>query len=494
MNITSLVFLALAFLAALVYQCLPVKFRNPWLLAISAGFLATWSWQFIPVLLVFGLLNFALGIKIETGSSKKKNWLVLGIVLNITFLLLFKYNQFYLPAITRLFTKMGFVGNSDGLKLLLPIGLSFLIVQAISYLVDIANKRLPAEKDLLKFLAYIVYFPKLLSGPVERARQFLPRLESPLRLDRELLERSFALIISGLFRKIFLADALFRMIPENAFVTPLDHTGQNLVFWLLGYAFALYNDFAGYTAIARGVSLWFGVELNLNFNLPYFSHNFTEFWTRWHISLSNWLRDYIFFPISRAMMRRSSSGTNLLTLAVPPLVTMLVSGLWHGLSLNLLVWGGLHGLFLLGERLFGLLKRPVPLNEQPRWQKISGLVITFTLTVFAWLPFRMSLPIAWDYLMGMFHWVLPSRSLLMAYINGTTAAVSWSPLNLPNPLLVLLISLAIGFDLLMSRDGNERELRSFKPFWQSFILVLMMLLILVSLFADSAAPFVYQGF
>lgn len=494
MNITSLVFLALAFVAALVYHRLPAKFRNLWLLAVSAGFLATWSWQFILVLLFFGLLNYWLGIRVEKGIGKKKTWLGLGIVLNIAFLLVFKYSQFYLPNLTRLLNRMGFEGNSDGLTLLLPVGLSFLVVQAISYLVDVANKRLPAEKDLLKFWVYVVYFPKLLSGPVERARQFLPRLDSPLKLDRELLERSLALILTGLFRKIFLADALFRMIPENAFVTPLTHTGQNLVFWLLGYAFALYNDFAGYTAIVRGVSLWFGIELSLNFNLPYFSHNFTEFWTRWHISLSNWLRDYLFFPISRAMMRRSSSGTNLLTLAVPPLVTMLVSGLWHGLSWNLLVWGGLHGLFLLGERLFGLLKRPVPLNEQSRWQKILGLVITFTLTILAWLPFRMSIPIAWDYLTGMFHWVLPSRSLLMAYINGTTAAVSWSPLNLPNPLLVLLIVLAVGFDLLMSRDGSERDLRSFKPFWQGFILVLMMLLILVSLFADSAAPFVYQGF
>ncbi|MDO8971972.1 MAG: MBOAT family O-acyltransferase, partial [Saprospiraceae bacterium] len=293
MNITSLAFLALAFVAALIYHRLTAKFRNLWLLAVSAVFLATWSWQFILVLLVFGFLNFALGIKIETGSSKKKTWLGLGIVLNIAFLLVFKYSQFYLPALTRLLNRMGVEGNSDGLKLLLPVGLSFLVVQAISYLVDVANKRLPAEKALLKFWAYVVYFPKLLSGPVERARQFLPRLDSPLRLDRELLERSLALIVSGLFRKIFLADALFRMIPENAFITPLDHTGQNLVFWLLGYSFALYNDFAGYTAIARGVSLWFGIELCINFNLPYFSHNFTEFWTRWHISLSNWLRDYL---------------------------------------------------------------------------------------------------------------------------------------------------------------------------------------------------------
>jgi len=302
------------------------------------------------------------------------------------------------------------------------------------------------------------------------------------------------LVLTGLFRKIFFADALFRMIPEAAFLTPQGYIGQNLVFWLLGYAFALYNDFAGYTSIVRGVSLWFGIELTNNFNLPYFSHNFTEFWTRWHISLSNWLRDYIFFPLSRGLMRRKTNLANAAAIVVPPLATMLASGLWHGLGWNLLVWGGLHGLYLLGERLIGLVKRPVPLQDQNFIQKTIGLGVTFILTVLAWLPFRMSLPVALQYLEGMFKWVKPDRYLILAYIRQTTPVQSWAPLDLPNPVLLLLLLLAVIFDLLVSRKGQEKELVSFHTLGKVILLVVMLLLLLVSLFADSAAPFVYQGF
>jgi len=494
MNVTSLVFLALALLAALVFQGLPKRFRSVWLLAVSVAFLATWSWQFIIVLAAFGLLNYGLAIKIEASFTRKKAWLTAGILFNLATLFVFKYSHFYLPALERLLTRAGTQGAGEGLKILLPVGLSFLVVQAISYLVDVANKRMPAERNLLAYLIYTVYFPKLLSGPVERARQFLPRLAAPLRLDLKLLERGTYLVLSGIFRKIFFADALFRMIPESAFVTPLEYSGQNLVFWLLGYAFALYNDFAGYTAIVRGVSLWFGIELTNNFNLPYFSRNFSEFWTRWHISLSNWLRDYIFFPLSRGLMSRKTSWMNAAAVVVPPLATLLVSGLWHGLGWNLLCWGVLHGLFLLAERLAGLIKRPVPPQDQKFWQRAFGLGLTFTLTVLAWLPFRLSLPVAWQYLRGMADWVKPDRYLIQAYLQNTTPVQAWFPLNLPNPLLLLLLALAVAYDLLLNKKGSERELGSFGFYSRVLLLVIMVLLILVSLFADSAAPFVYQGF
>ncbi len=494
MSITSLLFIGLALVGALIYQRLPSKLKNAWLLILSVVYLATWSWQFIIVLVLFSLANFALGIFIQNRSGNKKGWMWLGITLNLLVLFIFKYNHFYQPGFIALLQKMGFQAATDDLKILLPIGLSFLVVQCISYLVDIANQRTPAERNLLKFSLYILYFPKLLSGPVERARQFLPRLDNPLRLDRPLLERSLSLLLTGLFRKIFIADSLFRMIPENAFITPLEFTGQNLVFWLLAYAFALYNDFAGYTAIVRGISLWFGIELTNNFNLPYFSHNFTEFWNRWHISLSSWLRDYIFFPLSRSLMKRSSERTNLLAIVVPPLATMLVSGLWHGLSWSLLVWGGLHGVFLLGERVAGLIKRPVPINEQTWFQKALGITVTFVLTMLVWIPFRMDLVTSFDFLKGMFKWVMPSRSLVLSYLNGTTNVVSWSPLNLPNPVLVLMLILAVSFDLIMKKNNDEREIRSLPVFWQVVILVIMGVLILVSLFSDTAAPFVYQGF
>lgn len=494
MSVTSLLFMGFALVAAVIYWRLPQKWRAPWLMISSIAYIATWSWQFCIILLVFGAFNYWLGIRVETAPTRKKVLTTLAIFVNLFALFLFKYQGFYLPDLLGLLERMGIASLSDGLRLLVPVGLSFLVVQAISYQLDVANNRLKAERNLLKFWVYVVYFPKILSGPVERARLFLPRLEKPLHFSRELLEHSLALILTGLFRKIVLADALFRMIPEGAFVTPQNYAGQHLVFWLLGYAFALVNDFSGYTAIIRGVSLWFGIELSPNFNLPYLAHNFTEFWNRWHISLSTWLRDYIFFPLSWSLTRRFNKSGKFIAWVVPPIVTMLASALWHNLSWNMLVWGGLHALYMIVERLWGIIKRPVPISNQTRIQRITGISITFILAAIAWLPFHLPLPIAWEYFTGMFKWVIPDSNLILAYLKGTTTILSWSPLDLPNPVLVLILAMAIGFDFLMRRDNQERELRSFSGIRLVILLTVILILIMASLFTDTVAPFVYQAF
>ena len=205
------------------------------------------------MLAVYSAVNYFLGLRSSPSAPHFKRWAHAGIVFNILFLFVFKYSDFFLPQFSALLNSLGFLEPGHVLQILLPVGLSFLTVQNISYLLDVANKRLPAENGFIRFALYIAYFPKLLSGPVERARLFLPRLAAPITVDRQLLERSAALILTGLVRKLVLANPLFNMIPAAAFATPLDYPGQNLFFWLLAYAFALYNDFAGYTAIARGV-------------------------------------------------------------------------------------------------------------------------------------------------------------------------------------------------------------------------------------------------
>ena len=343
MTVTALLFFLGAAAAALIYHRLPNKWRNLWLVLISVGFLITWSWQFVIVLTFFTWINFTISKKIDPLSPSRKKWVAGGIVFNVLFLVVLKYNPFYLPALISCLKSMGVLHSSPALQILLPVGLSFLMVQAISYLLDVSNNRLKPELDFIKFGVYVLYFPKVLSGPVEKARTFLTRLESPLPVDRVLIERSLALILTGLFRKLVFANPLFNLIPPDALINPQSFAGQDLFFWLLAYAFAIYNDFAGYTGIIRGVSLWFGIVLTNNFNLPYFSRNFTEFWNRWHISLSNWLRDYIFFPLSRSVMKRFPERNHFFNLVIPPMVTLLVSGMWHGLSWNLLVWGALHG-------------------------------------------------------------------------------------------------------------------------------------------------------
>ena len=494
MTVTSLIFFASAILAALVYHRLPARLRLPWLLVISLGFVVTWSWQFTLVLAFYSWINYRLGLRAAPSNPTGRGWVSAGIIINILFLFVFKYNHFFMPQFSAFLNSLGALREGSVLQLLMPVGLSFLMVQNISYLVDVSNKRLVPETDFIKFSLYILYFPKLLSGPVERARVFLPRLTSPLAVDRALVERSAALVITGLVRKLMLADPLFNMIPATAFTSPADHTGQDLVFWLLGYAFALYNDFAGYTAIIRGVSLWFGVELSPNFNLPYHARNFTEFWNRWHISLSAWLRDYIYYPLAWKLRRRYPAENHAFNILLPPLATMLVSGLWHGLAWNLLLWGGLHGLYLVLERLPSLVKPLPPMNKRPCWQQNTGRILTFLLAALAWLPFRASLPQAWEYFTGMFHWETPDLLSLARTLVGWLPLSGWTQFNLPNPILFLVLAAAIGFDALQHRAGKEEFLQSLPRWFQVLLVVLLLFVAVLAFFADATAPFVYQGF
>lgn len=494
MTVTSLLFFACSIAAAIVYRKLPARLRNPWLLLVSAGFVATWSWKFVLVLLVFAGMNYALGRKSNPLNPRYKAWSRVGVVLNVLFLFIFKYNHFFLPQFSAFLQTLGVLKPESLLQILLPVGLSFLVVQSISYLLDVANKRLKPEMDFIRFCVYVFYYPKLLSGPVERARAFLPRLDVPLAFDRSLAERSTALILTGLFRKLVFANPLFNSIPAAAFTDPAQYAGQHLFFWLLAYAFALYNDFAGYTAIIRGVSLWFGIELIPNFNLPYLSRNFTEFWTRWHISLSNWLRDYIFFPLSRSLLKRFPRRNHILNFVLPPMVTLLVSGLWHGLSWNMLVWGGLHGLYLVLERLPSLFHPIPPLDERPRWRQNLGVAVTFVLAALAWVPFRMQLPVALAYWKGLLHWTMPDWQGLAQTLSGARLLSGWSGFDLPNPLLLLVLAAAIVFDLLQNKAKSEEFLLTWPRIWQILFVVVLLGVALLAFFSDTTAPFVYQAF
>ena len=494
MTVTTLLFFASAALTALVYHKLPERFRQPWLLLVSAAFVATWSWQFVLVLAAYSAINYALGRKADPAKPRYKTWARIGIVVNVLFLFVFKYGEFYLPQFSTFLNAIGMLEPGRVLQILLPVGLSFLMVQNISYLLDVANKRLAPETSFLNFCLFIFYFPKLLSGPVERARLLLPRLVNPLTVDRMLLERSASLILAGLLRKLVIANSLFNMIPAGAFTTPLDYPGQQLLAWLAAYAFALYNDFAGYTSLVRGVSLWFGIELSPNFNLPYLARNFTEFWNRWHISLSNWLRDYIFYPLAWSLRRRVPDQNHVLNVVLPPMVTMLVSGMWHGLSWNMLLWGGLHGLFMVLERLPSLKKPAVPLNKRPRWRQRLGVLITFVLASLAWVPFRMEVPVALQYWYGLLRWTMPDFNTLILGMIGWSPLWNWSMLGLPNPLLILVLAVAITLDTCQHRAGSEDWLLNL-PRWAQILLVVTLLLVaLLAFFADTSAPFVYQGF
>jgi alginate O-acetyltransferase complex protein AlgI len=497
MTITSLAFAVFCAVAILFYWRLPQCYRTLWLFAISIAFIITWSWELAGIFLVVATVNFYLGRWLAIAERRRRVLLWTGIGFNILVLVALKYSGFYISALTDLLERMGVHTGAGGLLLLVPVGLSFITVQMISYLVDTHHRILKPEMRWLDFALYVVYFPKILSGPVERARTILPMFKQPRPVDARAMERSFWLIVIGLVRKLVLADTLSATIPGAIFLHPENYPSQNLVVYLLAYAFVIYNDFAGYTSIVRGVSGFFGIELTSNFKLPYFSRNIAEFWERWHISLSNWLRDYIFFPASRALLKRIPSRDHAVNLVIPPIITMLVSGMWHGLAPNFLLWGALHGLYLLVERISTLWSpRKLP-DEFPKWRQVLSALGVFVLVVLTWIPFRMDLVTAWHYLSRMFTlsaWIKPNFWLLRMYLIGKVQVNSWAEFNLPDIRVFIMLIPALLLDWRQARCKDETFFTRW-PVWASalFLAVLALVLILFSL-ASTGAPFIYQGF
>jgi D-alanyl-lipoteichoic acid acyltransferase DltB (MBOAT superfamily) len=489
MTVTTFLFFIFAGFAAVIFRFVPQRYKLLTLLAFSLAFLLSWSWQFVLSLTALTLINYWIGLHLNPENKKNSLWLYTGIAVNILAILVFKYSNFYLPRLAALFGQ-----NSDGLKLLVPIGLSFMAVQWIGYLMDVSNGRLQAQNNLVEFSLLGFYFPRVISGPVEKAKQFFARLENPLTVDRPLLERSAVLIVSGLVRKLIFADPIFNLIPPEAFTTPANYSGQQLFFWLIGYAFALYNDFAGYTLIIRGVSLWFGIELTNNFNLPYLSRSFSEFWSRWHISLSNWLRDYIYLPLSWKIMHRRSKIKVWVNMVVPPLITMGVSALWHGISWNMLVWGGLHALYQIVEYMSQKFHPQPPLNERPRWQQALNTGVTFLFAILAWVPFKMPIGTAVAYWGSLLHWTLPDLSQYMRAVKNEVPFPAVTGTQFLNLTLAVLLVLAICFDLAQNRKKSETFIQSWPRWAQVLMVVVLLFVIILATYANNVAPFVYQSF
>jgi len=497
MSITSLAFVIFCVVAILVYRTMPPSYRIGWLFAASIGFLLTWAWDLAAILLVVATVNFTLGRWLGAATNRRRSLLWIGIGFNVLVLVALKYSGFYVPALTSLLERMGVQTGEGSLKLLLPVGLSFITVQMISYLVDIHNKILKPEPRWLDFALYVVYFPKLLSGPVEQARTILPKFKQPSPLDATAVERNIWLIVTGLIRKLILADTLLSIIPADIFLHPKLFVGQDLAVYLLAYTFVIYNDFAGYTSIVRGVSGFFGIELTNNFKLPYFSRSFTEFWDRWHVSLSHWLRDYIFFPVSRALAKKIPNRENIVHVVIPPIVTLLVSGMWHGLGWGFLAWGGLHGLYLIFERL-SMLRGPRRLpDEWSKRRQVASALVVFALAALAWIPFRMNVATGWQYLVRMLSlnaWMRPHPKLFWAVITGTREVASWREFGFPDLRIFLVLIPALWLDWNQHRRKSEIFFMDWPNWAKGLFLAMVVLAILLLSFGETSAPFVYQGF
>jgi D-alanyl-lipoteichoic acid acyltransferase DltB (MBOAT superfamily) len=384
-SIAFLIFLPIVF--SLYWFALKknLKLQNILLIIASYIFYGWWDWRFLILLVASSCTDFFLGLAIgkQEDAKKRKRLLILSLIINLGILGFFKYFNFFVDSFISSFASLGVHLDSRTLNIILPVGISFYTFQSLSYTIDIYRRQLEARKNLLNYLAFVSFFPQLVAGPIERARNLLPQFEKARVFTYENGADGLKLMLWGFFKKVVVADNC-GVWANSIFNNSENISGPTLLLGAVFFTFQIYGDFSGYSDIARGLAKLFGFELMKNFNLPYFSRSMREFWQRWHISLSTWFKDYVYIPLggSRCSKLRQILNT---------LITFTLSGFWHGANWTFIIWGFLNGLFMIPGIIFN---RPVakdlpsPGKILPSIKDSIAMIVTFFLAVIAWIFFR----------------------------------------------------------------------------------------------------------
>lgn len=395
-----------AFFAAVLfaYRVLPHRQQNRMLLGASYVFYGWWDWRFLSLLAASTVLDWAVALVIERARERgtpavATRAVTLSIVANLAILGFFKYCNFFVDSAEHLLRGVGYDGPTWTLGVILPVGISFYTFQSMSYTIDVYRGQLPAAKSLVDFALYVAFFPQLVAGPIERATALLPQIARPRRPTWTDWEEGLLLFGLGLFRKVAIADPA-GVIADGYFADPAAHSSVQLTVGVLLYSLQIYNDFAGYSDMARGSARLLGFTLMRNFRHPYFATSVSDFWKRWHISLSAWLRDYLYIPLGGNRHGRLRTHLSLMA-------TMLLGGLWHGASWTFVVWGALHGVYLVVQHAWSgvapqlarvclalppLASRSFVRLPGATWgraaQRVAAAVVVFGAVNLAWIFFR----------------------------------------------------------------------------------------------------------
>ena len=384
MLFNSLAFLL--FFPAFLLAYVPTRGRaRLWVCVVASYvFYGWWDWRFVPLLFLSTSVDFFIArwMAAQQDPSRRRQLLVLSLVVNLGVLGFFKYTGFFVDTVAASFLALGLHVSHPALAVALPIGISFYTFHSLSYTIDVYRREMEPEPSLLRYSAFVALFPHLVAGPIVRAHAILPQLRQDRAMTRERWSSGACLVAWGFFKKIVVADNLAQLV-DPCFADPRSFGGLNLATAVLAYAFQIYADFSGYSDIAIGIARMIGFDFPLNFARPYFAAGFADFWRRWHVSLSTWLRDYLYIPLGGSRGSGPALYRNLM-------ITMVLGGLWHGASWTFVAWGLLHGLYLVAGR---LLAAPwsflVRAARVPGWAQRAVLVpVTFALTCFAWIFFR----------------------------------------------------------------------------------------------------------
>lgn len=360
--------------------------QNVLLLLASYFFYSCWDWRFVFLLMFSTFLDYFSGIQIdkEKNPLKRKIWLFVCIGINLGFLGVFKYYNFFIDNFVHLLNTVGIQANITSLQVILPVGISFYTFHGLSYVIDIYKRRIPSEKNFVQYALFVSYFPLLVAGPIERATHLLPQIKKPRIFSRAQSVDGLKQILWGFFKKVVIADNCATYV-NQIFDNSADYNGSTLFLGAVLFAFQIYGDFSGYSDIATGTSKLFGIELLKNFNYPYFSRNISEFWRRWHISLSSWFRDYLYIPLG------GSKGGTLMKVR-NTFIIFIVSGFWHGANWTFIVWGALNALLMMPSVILGTNRNHLDIvakgNIWPTLRDALSIFLTFILTTFVWIFFR----------------------------------------------------------------------------------------------------------
>ncbi|MEZ5354635.1 MAG: MBOAT family O-acyltransferase [Bryobacteraceae bacterium] len=371
-----------------IYWLLPFRWQNGFLLVASYYFYGCWDWRFLPLIAFSTVMDFWLGqwIAATPPGDQRKKYVRVSVIANLALLGVFKYYNFFSHEFATFLQGFGIAAPLPVLNVILPVGISFYTFQSMSYVIDIARGKTTPAKSFLDFALYVSFFPHLVAGPIMRSgtkehdplgRGLLKQLSEPRRWRAGDFEEGLYHVTLGLFKKIVIGDNMASIV-NMIFQRDLAQlTGPECLVGIYAFAWQIYGDFSGYSSIAQGVAKWMGVDLMFNFRMPYLAGNPSEFWHRWHISLSTWLRDYLYIPLGGSRGGEWKTYRNLM-------LTMTIGGIWHGANWTFIVWGAFHGAYLCAHRLLGA----VSPGTARGWGRVAAAVGTFHMVCFGWLFFR----------------------------------------------------------------------------------------------------------
>ena len=453
--------------------------RNALILVASYVFYGWWDWRFLFLIIISSIVDFYVGKTLYKTENKKKrkHLLLISLVVNLGFLVYFKYANFFIESFVDAFKLFGSNIEVSTLNIILPVGISFYTFQTLSYTIDIYRKQLKPTGNLLAFFSFVAFFPQLVAGPIERASHLLPQFYKTYKFNYNQVKSGLLLMAFGLFKKMVIADRAAVLV-NQVYNNPGDYHGYVTIIATVLFAFQIYCDFSGYSDIAIGAARTMGFDLMKNFDSPYFSKSITEFWRRWHISLSTWFRDYVYIPLGGSRNGKYKTYFNLF-------IVFLVSGLWHGAAMTFVIWGAIHGIFIVVEKALTKIRKKIFTSKKHVLNYVLALPFTFIIVCFAWVFFRAN--------------SFKDALLIIknSFQNGAEANIyNLGLVKHEFSLLVIMIILLVSFELIHKKMNVSKLLsRLYLPLRWSFYLIITFCIMIFGVYGDNVIKdFIYFQF